>query len=103
MREQKSILQNIDWGLVILFLVLVVSGWLNIYAAVYNEEHKSIFDLTQNYGKQTIWIAGALALAFMILVIDGKFYAAFSYPIYILLVISLVAVMLFGAVIKGSH
>ena len=103
MREQKSILQNLDWGLVSLYLVLIVSGWLNIYAAVYNDDHQSIFDLSQNYGKQAVWIAGALVLAFMILIIDGKFYAAFSYPIYALLILSLIAVMLFGAVIKGSH
>ena len=81
MREQKSILQNLDWTLVGVYLLLVLAGWMNIYAAVYNEEHKSLLDLTQNYGKQAIWIGGALILALMILVIDGKFYAAFSYPI----------------------
>jgi len=102
-RQQKSILQNIDWLIVAIYLVFVAAGWLNIYAAVYNEEHKNIFDMTQNYGKQTIWICGAILLALVILVIDGKFYAAFSYPIYIFFIISLVAVILFGAVIKGSH
>jgi rod shape determining protein RodA len=96
-------LQNIDWVIVSLYLILIIAGWMNIYAAVYNEEHNSIFDLTQNYGKQTIWIAGAIMLALMILVIDGKFYAAFSYPIYIAFLFLLLAVMLFGDVIKGSH
>jgi len=103
LREQKTILQHIDWVIVSLYLILVLVGWLNIYAAVYNEEHRSIFDLTQNYGKQTIWIGGAILLALMILVIDGKFYAAFSYAIYIIFLLFLIAVMLFGAVIKGSH
>ena len=63
MREQKSILQNLDWTLVGVYLLLVLAGWMNIYAAVYNEEHKSLLDLTQNYGKQAIWIGGALILA----------------------------------------
>ena len=103
MRHQKNILQNIDWVMVAIYLVFVAVGWFNIYAAVYNEEHKNIFDLTQNYGKQTIWIGGAILIALIILVIDGKFYAAFSYPIYIFFLFSLVAVILFGAVIKGSH
>ncbi len=89
--------------IVAIYLLFVVAGWFNIYAAVYNEEHKSIFDMTQNYGKQTVWIGTALLLALIILVIDGKFYAAFSYPIYIVFIISLVAVIFFGAVIKGSH
>ena len=75
-------MENIDWLLVSIYVVLVVMGWLNIYAARYNEEHKSIFDLTQNYGKQLIWIGGALFIALCIMIIDGKFYAAFSYPIY---------------------
>jgi rod shape determining protein RodA len=103
MRQQKSILQNIDWVIVTIYLVFVAAGWLNIYAAVFNEEHKNILDLTQNYGKQTIWIGGAILLALVILVIDGKFYAAFSYPLYVFFIFSLVAVILFGAVVKGSH
>lgn len=103
MREQKSILRNIDWLTVSIYLVMVIIGWFNIYAAVYNEEHKSMFDLTQNYGKQTIWIGGAILIALVILVIDGKFYAAFSYPIYVFFLLTLVAVIFFGAVIKGSH
>ncbi|MCX6291407.1 MAG: rod shape-determining protein RodA [Bacteroidetes bacterium] len=96
-------MQNIDWLIVSIFLVMVAIGWFNIYAAVFNEEHKNIFDITQNYGKQTFWISGAILIALIILVIDGKFYAAFSYPIYIFFLFTLVAVILFGTVIKGSH
>ena len=103
MREQKGILQHIDWMIVTIYLVMIIVGWFNVYAAVYNEEHKSIFDLSQNYGKQTVWIATAIVIALVILVIDGKFYAAFSYPIYVFFLFTLVAVILFGAVIKGSH
>lgn len=86
-----------------MFLLMVVMGWLNIYAAVYNEEHQSIFDLSQNYGKQTIWIAGALVLALMILVIDGKFYAAFSYPIYGAMLLLLLSTFAFARDVKGSY
>jgi rod shape determining protein RodA len=103
MRNDKSILQNTDWVLVILFLVMVVMGWLNIYAAVYDDEHKSIFDLTQNYGKQTIWIAGSFFIAFMLMVIDGKFYAAFSYVIYLLIILLLLSTFAFSRDVKGSY
>ena len=102
MRNQKSILQNTDWVLVSLFVVLVIMGWLNIYAAVYDEEHKSIFDLSQNYGKQTLWIAGAFFIALMIMVIDGKFYAAFSYAIYGVFILLLLTTFLFSRDVKGS-
>jgi len=102
MRDQKNILQNIDWMMVSLFIVMVLMGWLNIYAAVFNEEHSSIFDLSQSYGKQTLWIGGAFILALMILVIDGKFYAAFSYPIYGIFVLLLLSTFLFARDVKGS-
>lgn len=102
-RDQRGILQNIDWVMVGIFLALVFIGWMNIYAAVFNDEHQSIFDFTQNYGKQTIWIACALFIALMILVIDGKFYAAFSYPIYILMLLLLLATFAFSHNVKGSY
>ena len=103
MRKQTSIFQNIDWLLVSLFLVFVIMGWLNIYSAVYNEDHKSIFDMTQNYGKQMIWISTSLVLAIFILVIDGKFYEAFSYVLYGVIMILLVAAIFLSRDIKGSH
>ncbi len=102
MRGQKGILQNTDWVLVGLFIVMVLIGWLNIYAAVYNEDHTSIFDFTQNYGKQTFWIAGSFFIALMIMVIDGKFYAAFSYPIYALAILMCLSTFLFARDVKGS-
>ena len=73
MRKQKSVFQNIDWLLVLLYLVMVIAGWLNIFAAVYNEEHSVITDFSQNYGKQMMWILTSLVIAFFILIIDGKF------------------------------
>ena len=96
-------MQNTDWILISLFVIMVVMGWLNIYAAVYDEEHKNIFDLTQNYGKQTFWIAGAFFIAMMILVIDGKFYAAFSYPIYGVIILLCLSTFLFSRDVKGSY
>lgn len=102
MRNQKGILQNTDWVLVSLFFVMVMIGWMNIYAAVYDDEHKSIFDLTQNYGKQTFWIAGAFFIALMILIIDGKFYAAFSYPIYGIIIMLCLSTFAFSRDVKGS-
>lgn len=102
MREQYSIFQNIDWLIVGLYLILILVGWINIYAAVYNEEHKSILDISQNYGKQLIWIITSLLLALVILIIDGKFFAAFSYPLYLLTIIFLILVLLVGEEIAGS-
>ena len=103
MREQKSIFQNLDWFTILLYLIFIGIGWISIYAAVYNEEHRSILDITQNYGKQLLWIVTSLVLAIMVLAIDGKFYAAFAYPIYGLIILTLIAVLLFGTVIKDTR
>jgi rod shape determining protein RodA len=103
MRRQTNIFQNIDWLTVLLYLLLVLIGWVNIYAAVYNEEHASILDLSQNYGRQLIWIISSLVLAIFILVIDGKFFEAFAYPIYLTILIVLIGVLLFGREVAGSR
>ncbi|MFA5782348.1 MAG: rod shape-determining protein RodA [Bacteroidales bacterium] len=102
MREQKNIFHNIDWIAVGLFLALVIFGWINIYAAVYNDEHKSIIDFSQSYGKQMIWIACAIVLSLIILIIDIKFFPAFSYFIYVVVLILLIAVLLLGNTTSGS-
>ena len=103
MRQRSNIFQNIDWITFSIFLGLLLIGWLNIYAAVYNEEHKSLFDLTQNYGKQMIWIITSLVLALIILITDAKFFSTFSYIIYGIILLSLIAVILVGKEIAGSR
>lgn len=102
MRKQQSIFQNIDWVLVALYLVLMLIGWISIYAAVYNEEHKSILDISQNYGKQLIWISTSLVIAIFILIIDGKFFEAFALPIFGVVILMLLAVLLLGREVAGS-
>jgi rod shape determining protein RodA len=102
-RTQKSIFDNIDWLLVLMYLVLILLGWVNIYAAVFNEEHSSIFDMSQNYGRQLLWIGTSVLIGLAILVIDGKFYAAFSYPIYIVIMLILVVVLVIARDVQGAR
>ena len=103
MRKQNSIFENIDWVMVVFYVVLVLLGWINIYAAVYNEEHKNIFDLTQSYGRQMLWIGSSLVIGLAILVIDGKFYAAFSFPIYIVTMGILLVVLVIARDVQGAR
>ena len=76
--------------------MLVFLGWLNIYAATYNEMHQSIFDISQSYGKQLMWIVTAMLLACLFLMMDSKFFETFSYPMYILGIVLLIGVLIFG-------
>lgn len=102
MKEQKGIFRYIDRTLVLLYLTLVLMGWISIYAAVYNDEHSSIFDMSQSYGKQLLWIVTSLILGLMIILTDAKFFNAFAYPIYIGTIILLVIVLFAGTEIAGS-
>lgn len=94
---------NIDWLTVILYVLLVFLGWINIYSAVYNEEHQSILDFSQRYGKQLIWISAAFVIAILILIIDSNFYSFFAYFLHFVVLLLLVVVTLFGTEIHGSR
>lgn len=102
MRERNNIFSNIDWPLTILYLLLVMMGWLNIYAAVYNEDFSSIFDITQSYGKQLIWIITSLFIALLILLTDSRFFSTFAYLIYGFLILMLLVVLGIGTTVSGS-
>lgn len=102
MRNSPSIFNNIDWFSILLYLILVFAGWLNIYAAVYNEEFKSIFDATQQYGKQLIWIGTSVGLVIILFFIDERFFNTFAYVIYGIIISLLVLVIVIGAETKGA-
>ncbi|MBN1767025.1 MAG: rod shape-determining protein RodA [Prolixibacteraceae bacterium] len=82
--------------------MLVIAGWLNIYSAVYDESHSNIFDLSQRYGKQILWIGFSAIFAFFLLLIDSKFYVSFGYVIYAFFIVLLIAVLFFGHEAKGA-
>lgn len=102
MAKRNSLWANIDWLTTILYLALVIIGWINIYSAVYDPEHHSIFDVTQRYGKQMIWIGAALLIAFIILIIETDFYVFFAWYIYASVIILLILVLLIGTEINAS-
>ncbi|MCD6354355.1 MAG: rod shape-determining protein RodA [Prolixibacteraceae bacterium] len=103
MPKRNNLWANIDWITVLLFLTLVFLGWINIYASVFNEEHHSIFDFSQRYGKQLIWIGAAFFLGFIILLIETNFYVFFSYIIYGVIVFLLLLVLFVGKEINGAR
>jgi rod shape determining protein RodA len=104
MKPRGSFSQDIDWLTVLMYGVLVLAGWLNIFAAVYDvETHPNIFDFSINSGKQLLWIGTAALLIIMIMTVDFKFYSAFAYIIYGVMILTLIATIFLGAEIKGSH
>jgi rod shape determining protein RodA len=82
---------------------MIIMGWFNIYAAVYNEERSGMFDFTQRYGKQFVWIVAAVIIAIFVVTIDSRFYFFFSWFIYGALMLLLILVLLFGTEINGAR
>ena len=82
---------------------MIVMGWFNIYAAVYNDEHREILDFTQRYGKQFIWIMATLVLAVFIMIIDSRFYLFFAWFIYAITMLLLILVLILGKDINGAR
>jgi rod shape determining protein RodA len=104
MRTSYKLTRNIDWITIGLYGLMVLLGWVNIYAAVYNPEHvTSIFDFTLNSGKQLAWIATSGVIIVMLFAIDYKAYDSLAYGIYWLVILILLGTLLLASPIKGSR
>ncbi|WP_254082279.1 rod shape-determining protein RodA [Dawidia cretensis] len=102
-REREEIITNkIDWVTVMIYGVMVFWGWLNIYSATY-DEHQSIFDFSINSGRQLMFIVTSIFLILAILIIDMRFYEAFAYIIYGLIMFLLLLVPFIGKEVGGNR
>lgn len=94
---------KVDWLTVGLYAFLVLWGWLSIYAAVFDENSSSLFDLTQEYGKQGLWIAGSVLIIAAVFVSNFKLWTNFAPLWYALSVVLLVLVLFIGKKIGGAR
>ncbi|TWO33486.1 rod shape-determining protein RodA [Seonamhaeicola sediminis] len=91
-----------DWITIILFLLLVGFGWVNILSASHSGDIINYFDMSQPFGKQTVFIFLTFALIILLLAIDAKFYERFSSIIYIVSMLSLIGLFVFGKNVNGA-
>ena len=100
----RGVRRTVDWRLIVLYLMIMLFGWMNIYAAVRSGEPSGIFDLGFNCGKQAIWIGGAIIIAVVILfIIQPYFWESVCKPAYGIVLILLVLVIFMSNNVKGSH
>ncbi|PKW28502.1 rod shape-determining protein RodA [Flavobacterium lindanitolerans] len=100
--KNQSVTNNIDWITILLFILLVIMGWLNIYSASLPLEQTSIFDISQIYGKQILFICLTVPLVLVVLTVDAKIYEKYAFVFYIAGLISLLGLFVFGKTIKGQ-
>ncbi len=91
-----------DWTVIGLYLAIMLFGWINIYAAGYDESHASMFDLSVQHGKQLLWMGGALLLALIIVFAEPRFFSNTSYLIYGVVMVLLVVTLFVATVTKGG-
>ncbi len=103
--KNQSVSSNIDWVSVLIFITLVVLGWLNIYSSSLSISTKdaSIIDVTQVYGKQMIFIILTIPIIFVVLFADSKFYEKYSSIIFAVSLISLLGLFVAGKTIAGQR
>lgn len=100
--KNQSVTNNIDWITIVLFIALVIMGWLNIYSASLPDNQTSIFDIDQIYGKQILFIILTIPLILVVLTVDAKLYEKYAFVFYVIGLVSLLGLFVFGKTIKGQ-
>lgn len=101
--KQPSILKSLDWWTVGIYIALLIFGWISVCGASYTYGDNDIFSLGARSGMQIVWICTSIALGFVLLMLDNKFYDTFSYVIYGILLLLLFATIFNPHEIKGSR
>lgn len=95
---------RVDRPALILYLVFVLIGWFNIYAASYDLENATgMFDLSTRAGSQLIWIGTSLLLAFALIKIEVSFYETYAFLFYLIGIVLLIITLIFAKEINGSR
>ena len=98
----KSVLKRLDWLTVLLYVVLVFFGWINIYSTTFTDTDASIFDIGTLYGKQLFFIGLSFLSIVIILSLESSFFERFSGVFYVVSILLLLGLFLFGKTIAGA-
>jgi rod shape determining protein RodA len=101
-RRNNNIFKGVDLVLILFYLIFIFLGWLSIYAATYTEGQVLNFNLATPYGKQAFFIGFSFLLIFVILLIDRQFYEKYSGIFYVISMLSLAGLFIFGKNINGA-
>lgn len=100
--KNQRVRSSIDWITILLYIILVIMGWMTIYSASLPIEETSLFDLSQIYGRQMLFIGLTIPIIFIILFTDAKLFERFSFIFYGVGIILLLGLFAFGKTIKGQ-
>ena len=101
--KNQSVKSNLDWLSVIIYTALLIMGWLNIYSSSLPIETSTVFDFSEFYGKQLLFIIFTIPLIIVVLSVDGKFYEKYATIIFAISLVLLAGLFLFGKTIAGQR
>jgi len=103
MQRKIRLYQTLDWWIIAIYLIIIIFGWINVYGASYDYSQTNFWSFNYRSGKQLVWIACAIVIAGVILLIDGKIYEQLAYYFYAILLAVLVVTIVIAPNIHGSH
>jgi rod shape determining protein RodA len=101
--KNQNVANNIDWVTILIYIALVLLGWMNIYSSDMTTNVDYYIDFSQNYGKQLLFIILNVLLIIVILSVDAKFYERFSSILFGGSLVLLAGLFLFGKTISGQR
>ncbi len=101
--KQPGVLRSLDWWTILIYVALLVFGWLSVCGASYSYEEPNIFSLATRSGMQVVWIGTSILIGFVLLMLDDRFYDTFAYVLYALLLLLLFVTIFNPHEIKGSR
>ena len=101
--NQPGILRSLDWWTMAIYVALLIFGWMSVCGASYSFSEPDVFSLSTRSGMQIVWIGTSICLAFVVLMLDDRYYDTFAYALYGLMVLLLFATIFNPVSIKGSR
>ena len=100
--RHSGIFYGVDLWTVLLYVLIVLAGWVSITSASFDEGSAELFSFSHFYMKQLLWIGMAWITALVVLLLDERFYHMFAYPAYLGGIALLLAALLFGREVNGA-
>ena len=100
--SRTGIFEGVDWRALLLYVLLSVVGLMSIYSATAEDQSAVMFSMSNLWMKQAVWMGIAWFLAFVMLLLDSRYFHMLAYYAYGFALLALVAVLFLGVKVNGA-
>ena len=98
-----KIFRSIDWWTVLIYILLLIAGWISVVGASYSFDNPNVLDFSLRSGKQLVWIGCSMGLALVILLTDDRLFDTFANVVYVAFMLLLLVTPFLASNVKGSY